>query len=102
MTPPDQPRPAACHAKSRRVGFSSLYFKTHASAKMIRGVIENLDHDKYHIVVFALREQNDPPNPNARVCTIVGVPCGPDCVCALLGSSRYPERRFGVVVQTCA
>lgn len=49
-----------------RVGFSSLYFKTHASAKMIRGVIENLDHDKFHIVVFALRERSDPPNPNQR------------------------------------
>ena len=46
------------------VGFSSLYFKTHASAKMIRGVIETLDHDKFHIVVFALREVNDPPNPH--------------------------------------
>lgn len=47
-----------------RVGFSSLYFKTHASAKMMRGVIETLDRDKFHIVVFALREPSDPPNPH--------------------------------------
>eukprot|EP00123_Amoebidium_parasiticum_P000125 comp10318_c0_seq1/m.5119 comp10318_c0_seq1/g.5119 ORF comp10318_c0_seq1/g.5119 comp10318_c0_seq1/m.5119 type:complete len:699 (-) comp10318_c0_seq1:691-2787(-) len=46
-----------------RVGFSSLYFKTHASAKMIRGIIETIDHKKFHVVVFALREVNDPPNP---------------------------------------
>lgn len=53
-----------CKWHAPRVGFSSLYFKTHASAKMMRGVIETLDRDKFHIVVFALREPNDPPNPH--------------------------------------
>jgi hypothetical protein len=34
---------------------------------MMRGVIENLDRNKYFVVVFALRERHDPPNPNKNV-----------------------------------
>jgi predicted O-linked N-acetylglucosamine transferase (SPINDLY family) len=56
-----------CFVPYFRVGFSSLYFKTHASCKMMRGVIENLDRNKYFVVVFALRERHDPPNPNKNV-----------------------------------
>ena len=40
-----------------RVGFSSLFFREHASGKMIQGVIHNLPRDRFEVIVFALRGQ---------------------------------------------
>lgn len=42
-----------------KVGFSSMYFRDHASGKMIQGIIEALPKDKFDIIVFAIKEFND-------------------------------------------
>eukprot|EP00040_Diaphanoeca_grandis_P012577 m.63728 g.63728 ORF g.63728 m.63728 type:complete len:704 (+) comp23331_c0_seq2:120-2231(+) len=39
-----------------KVGFTSMFFKEHASGKMIQGIIEGLDRAKFEVVIFCIKE----------------------------------------------
>ena len=43
-----------------RIGFISLYFKSHASAKMMKGVMARLDRSRFEVIVFSLRDLGKP------------------------------------------
>eukprot|EP00041_Stephanoeca_diplocostata_P018680 m.393491 g.393491 ORF g.393491 m.393491 type:complete len:580 (-) comp21087_c1_seq26:270-2009(-) len=44
-----------------RVGFSSMFFRVHASGKMIQGIIEGLSRTKFEVVVFCIKESLGAP-----------------------------------------
>eukprot|EP00037_Helgoeca_nana_P019413 m.189285 g.189285 ORF g.189285 m.189285 type:complete len:692 (-) comp24853_c0_seq2:1257-3332(-) len=44
-----------------RVGFSSMFFREHASGRMIQGIIAGLSRDRFEVIVFCLREKLGSP-----------------------------------------
>ena len=44
-----------------KIGFSSMFFKTHASGKMIQGIIAGLDRARFEVVVFCIKERFSDP-----------------------------------------
>jgi len=44
-----------------KIGFSSMFFKTHASGKMIQGIIAGLDRARFEVVVFCIKERMSDP-----------------------------------------
>ena len=44
-----------------KVGFSSMFFKQHASGKMIQGIIAGIDRDRFEVVVFCIKERISDP-----------------------------------------
>lgn len=38
-----------------RVGFISMFFREHASGKMIQGIIEGISRSKFHVTVFCIK-----------------------------------------------
>ena len=52
------PEAAADAAKEKRVKVGFSFFREHASGKMIQGVIDGLDKERFEVVVFCLTENN--------------------------------------------
>ena len=38
-----------------KIGFSSMFFREHASGKMIQGIIANLPRDLFHVTIIAVK-----------------------------------------------
>jgi predicted O-linked N-acetylglucosamine transferase (SPINDLY family) len=38
-----------------KLAFISMFFREHASGKMIQGIIKNIDKSKFHVTVFCLK-----------------------------------------------
>ena len=52
----DKAPPASRKGRQIKVGFISMFFRDHASGKMIQGIIKNLPRDKVRVTVFAIHE----------------------------------------------
>ncbi|KNC53746.1 tetratricopeptide TPR_2 repeat protein [Thecamonas trahens ATCC 50062] len=57
---------AASGSRRIRVGFVSMYLRSHSVGKFIAGTIAHLDRDKYEVVVFATRETYFEPDEGDR------------------------------------
>lgn len=56
----DQEKTPVGHANRKiKVGFTSMFFRDHASGKMIQGIIQNLSRSKFHVTVFSIKEPGD-------------------------------------------
>jgi len=58
--PAGPPVPASKKEGKIRVGFVSLYFKSHASSKMMKGIMKRLDRKRFEVHVFSLRDPGKP------------------------------------------